>query len=273
MFNRDPLENADSKYSIGTGIGFNFLANRLMESSDITDTILINISTLVRNRYEKGMKITDVSEMVLEEIDFMITDLVNLLTFNKKRGAKALCLYGFDYRRMIPTALQRTPTDSRLNTIVGTGIVCDKLAKKESTFSMDGVSISYLLNTKSNHTISDLLHFTRDLPTMKNVCMVSHVPIDWHIGHKIKQFYILETHTGHIVRMNDIPHKLWKTEVMPFTNRSHVLLGDSNHITPTIVRKAKKELLELADKEHWMLKSYGYVESKLKKYKPPFKLN
>ena len=101
--------------------------------------------------------------------------------------------------------------------------------------------------------LDDLSCHLEDLRYRK-VLMISHVPLDFHLCTIFnKNFSILESYTGVIKTPNQFGKKVFNTDVIPFTKYTHLLYGDKYYLKPLINTSTKRQVKEVATKEHWAL--------------------
>lgn len=83
------------------------------------------------------------------------------------------------------------------------------------------------------------------------IALISHIPLDYHIGGRLRNIALLESYTGKLRPQKEFNLKLNKDGLIPFTTTTHVVFGDGVLIKPMITPKIKKLLLEHADREKW----------------------
>ena len=98
-----------------------------------------------------------------------------------------------------------------------------------------------------------------------NVALISHAPLDHHIGARIRNVKILESYTGKLKPISDSKFRLDKEGRVPFLSITHVVLGDKVLIKPMVKNKARRELLEEAGKDKWITRSVEDIRFRIAK--------
>jgi len=270
MKSRNLDENADSLYSYGTFPIIDKLELLAKSPHFNYDTILMNVSTLIRNRASKELRPNDIVSALEKEISFMISDLADI--YEPVRHLKPyLFLYIPDYNKVVPNEFQRPQTDSRKQITEITSILRDKVKFNDVETTVKSLTV-ILTSLRGRIASSDELasKFIK-IRNKHKTLMVSSFPMDYHLVDHIRDVSLLESHTGNIT-----PHlntKVFDTDTMPFTKATHVLLGDKVQILSCLSRAEKKALLELADTDNWKVKTTKYVDEYVKtKFKLPYHL-
>lgn len=87
------------------------------------------------------------------------------------------------------------------------------------------------------------------------VALITHCPIDLHIRRYLKQLFLLERYTGHILQPAAFGKKLPASEDVPFNIYTHQLFGDQVHLASRIKGKLKSQLLQVAKDRTWRQRS------------------
>lgn len=97
------------------------------------------------------------------------------------------------------------------------------------------------------------------------VCLISHITLDRHMTHRLRNISLLESYTGELKKSEDFKFALDKEGRVPFQSAVHLVLGDSNLIKAQISPKIKKIILETAEQERWTSRSADDIRGKLAK--------
>lgn len=267
-------------YSNGTGALAIQLSAHIKAFDNVTDTILINLGTLLRNRLMKTGDVEEGSatyskmikesskEMVIEvskELQEFIKTIYQAYT-QTKIEKPFLLLYCPAYEKVLPASVLRPATGQRLmlqeacasmvKEITGSGL--------NKNISIGDLSVRYLPITNQVSVSRTLIYLIRGLRNRQQVLMVSHQPVDWHICDVVKNMVLLESHTGKYKHPDQFGEKAFGVE-LPFLPSTHAVLGDKVLIKPVLTPKQKKELLELAESQQWDLRTSEFVSDSIRK--------
>lgn len=269
------------KYSNGTGALALQLTAHIHSFGCTTDTLLINIDTLLRNRlgkigedHEQGsfnynkMIERSAREMVVEvakELEVFVKTIVK--AFNDTKIEKPhLFLYAPAYEKILPKDILRPATGQRLMLRQALeGMISEiKKSKLNRDVTIDGVTIRYLPMEDRTSIPRTLVHVVRSLKNRQQVLMVSHQAIDWHICDVLRNMVLLESHTGNYKHPDQFGQKAFGLDI-PFLPATHAVLGDKSLILPVIKGKDKQALIELAAQQQWELRTSEYVSDAIRR--------
>ena len=97
------------------------------------------------------------------------------------------------------------------------------------------------------------------------VAVLTHVPLDLHMTHRLRGVKSLESYTGRLKDPEEFRFRLDKEGRVPFQAAVHLVLGDDVLIKPMVTPKIRKELLETASKERWASRSEEDVRLRVSK--------
>ena len=274
LSNRDPLQNEGSLYSIATSYAIDTLEGLIKTRQLSSKTVLgFSVSTLIRNRLDPSSSINDILSGVNQEIEVILDDLTQLLLDNGYT-TNTFLFYLYDYSRAVPSEHRRSSTPSRdqLQLMIDSAI-----AQRSKVFGNIGhyhnnfkVHTTYSSKRSSVHRFlsSEIKKLGRE------VILLTHNPLDLHVTNLGLDVKLLRSHTGDIVESKDFGKKILKRDHIPFNEYTHLLFGDKDNIKPHLGIKRKNELLEIAEKEHWEVRSHNDVLVRIRRYdfKPPLKL-
>jgi len=269
------------QYSNGTGALALQLTAHIQAFGCRTDTILINIDTLLRNRlgkigddyakdspnYNKMIE-RSARDMVVEvakELEVFVKTIVK--AFQQTRIQKPhLILYAPAYEKVLPKDILRPATGQRLMLQQALeGMIGEiKKSKLNRDITIDGVTVRYLPITERTSIPRTLVYVIRSLKNRQQVLMVSHQAIDWHICDVVKTMVLLESHTGNYKHPDQFGQKAFGCDI-PFLPATHAVLGDKTLILPVIKGKDKTTLMELADKQQWHMRTTEFVSDAIRK--------
>ena len=260
----------DYRYSIGNTPMVDTLIKVFNEDTNIIDTVALNVSTLLRNTYLADTPFSDwVTNTHKEILD--ITSELSQVMFNSVANPKIL-LYFIDYRHLIPDVLERPMTKSRVLMLEGLTKLIPLLNTSGFGTPGEGEDIINLKYGPLRANPADLHRMIRRLGNKKNTCLVTHLPLDYHIYRYIKHVRYVHSYTGAVSRLKDLSTKLFGTNNIPFNRHTHALLGDAVSFKSTLSTKLKREVLDIARKDRWeLIPESGILRSmRNHQFNPPF---
>lgn len=247
--------------SIGSNRIFNyFRENANSYGPPKWDLYLINIYTLVRNAYQKGIDQTLLEQLVDKDADtFML--YIGAYTTYRQAVPSVVFFYAPDYSA-VPKSIMRIhsgqqaemdsmyevlrkkmpPVPMELTQVVGT----------QKFLSRVGGSLLPYKDLASK--VADIYQGRRKSGALGTV-MISHCPLDFHMYKKISNIQLLESYTGTILSPSGFGQKLCKEVQVPFNTTTHRLFGDSVQLEPLLKGKDKTKLIEVAGEFTWYIKT------------------
>lgn len=236
--------------------------------------VLINIQTLLRNIISDKVDDGAVLDKLKQEIRYITTILAPHLARNSKGVKPFIMFYLFNYLPMLSghqlrpdSALRKKITEQVINIFKDV----DKQFGSGNLGERDGVQIfAFHDDLPGNLPHSKLFEWVSRNSHNRNLCMVSHQAIDWHLYMFVNNLALVNSYTGETVTPKQFSEKCFgdKFADMPFYVGVHRLLGDKHLLSPLLTPKGKRELLELAEKEDWKLHSASYIKKQIEeKYK------
>jgi hypothetical protein len=107
-------------------------------------------------------------------------------------------------------------------------------------------------------------HLFEEIKTIKNdhrVVMVSHHPVDYHIGHDVRSFRLVRSYTGEVIPYRGLSKSVFKTDLIPFNIYTHPVFGDKEDIKSRL-SPTKKEILDEAERDEWRYKTRDYIRER-----------
>lgn len=279
-YDRSPIENTNSVYSVGTAIAINALEKEYhLHRSNM---VLVSVNTLVRNIINKDSTFSSVLSHFNTELSVLMNEITNIIG---RTISPVVVLYAADYSKLLNESMIRPMVGNRkliyevIEYIIKKrkelfGDKCDGVINNvRIVFRCINYSHTGLLSGAASafHSTSMIPPYTRlldnikDLASPRNVIMMSHNPIDYHICRYVDSFVLLESHTGEWKKPHQLGQKVFGNDCIdvPFYPATHYCLGDKHLVLPTLNSKLKTMLLEEAKRDNWNTKSQAYVKSKI----------
>ena len=224
------------------------------------DLFLINVYTLLRNAYSKGITQPEIEKIIDTDVDLFMTFIGAYMSFKRQTPATVL-FYVPDYRAipgefLRPTTGQRVELDARYLKLI------QKIPRKLTELTEDHLVRKFIIATSGvrfphkelpDH-IRTIYSGTRSSGSIGTV-LISHCAIDLHLQTSIPGMDLFESYTGVILPSTSFGKKLTKDVAIPFNTATHRVLGDDVHLTPLLKGRQKTELIELATKRHWSVRT------------------
>ena len=267
-------------YSNGTGALAVQLSAHIQALGCQTDTLLINIDTLLRNRlmktgdrFEKGsdnynkMLERSAAEMVYE-VSKELKEFVKTImqAYHQTRIEKPyLLLYCPMYEKILPKDILRPAEGQRLMLQKARDEMLREIKKSglNRDVTVEGLTVRYLPIEQRTSIPKTLVYVIRSLKNRQQVLMVSHQAIDWHICDVVRNMVLLESHTGNYKHPEQFSQKVFGNDI-PFMPATHAVLGDKTLIIPTVKGKDKQTLLDMAINQQWHMRTSEFVATAIR---------
>mgnify|MGYP000021373093 FL=1 len=275
-----PIDLENSKYSYGTTPMYNSLIDEIIRRDSPAEIVMFNVATIIRNcaqtekisemvRAEKRLgKETDRPSMSLlnrtkAEISMLLNDIVEMFDANKSILNPTLIAYFCDYQKTIPSMSYRVPTPGKRVLTTAEQLLISSMTPKRSVTKVRNITLIEIpiLNGEFPHKLLDI-----ELGYIKNNHRIAHVtshPLDYHICKSTSHYRLVQSFTGHVLKPEDLNHKVFGTDVLPFNIYTHAVLGDSVDIKSSISPGVKKKLIEVATHEHWNIHTPQWTKERL----------
>ncbi len=266
---KDPLLD-DYRYSIGNTPMVDTLLKIFEHPKCKVDTVTFNISTLLRNTYDPDLRMEEWVTATYSEIRDIVSELKQVMEASVTNPK--ILLYYVDYSGLIPDALKRPLNVSRLKMEKGMkGLVplLNKAGYGKPGESSDTINLKY---GPKRANPADLSRMIKRFDNKRNTCLISHIPLDYHIHRYIKNLKLVYSYTGQVVTPDKFGIKIFGNEEVPFNRHTHAVLGDKVTFRSTLKPKLKRELLNIATKDKWRLQPESGILRSMKnhQYIPPF---
>ena len=267
---RDPLENEQSVYSIGTAYAVDGLEVYLRSMGNRkANVIAINVGTLLRNglNHDPNMTMQTMARNARTELHVMVEDIANMMLYARIQNP-AILLYLIDYYQFIPEEVVRPIETSKARAKMQSATKY-ALTHHRELFglinSVPGVNIQFDLFQRATAPHKHILTLLRALSPQRTVMMLSHVALDYHVYSKLNSFHVIESHTAQIRGIEDMGMKVFKKEHLPFNKYTHALLGDKDYLKSPLSNKQRKEMYDLAEKRNWESRTLTDIKSDINK--------
>lgn len=272
-YDRDPLENQNSIYSIGTGLAMNAFEKQYVNYK--TGIVAINVATLLRNWQAKDVSSFAMVTLFGKEFPILMEEITAIMQRDNPANNPCVIIYAVDMVKCIPEPHRRNATEtlSKLNKAVEM-----ILSRKKELFGanqrgyFNNIEVSFVDIIQSHpYVYNKLWNAVQEKTTHRSMIMISHSPIDYHISRYVDNVMVLESHTGIFRKMYEMPKKVFGERylMIPFNPATHVCLGDTKGgLKPNLSPKEKKQLLEVAVSDKWLTKSYNHILQRIGKMFP-----
>ena len=258
------------RYSIGNTPVMDTLLKVFNEQTNTIDTVAMNLSTLLRNTHLSDMSTSEWVQLTYKEILDMTSELAQIMETSIPNPK--ILLYFIDYRDIIPDVLERPVTGTRALIIDGMTKLIPMI--NDAGFSKPGES-DEIINLKygpRRGNPADLHRMIRRLGNKKRTCLITHLPLDYHIYRYLKHVRYVSSYTGAVSTVKDLGKKMFGSDDIPFNRHTHALLGDRVSFKSTLSTKLKREVLEIAKHDRWRLMPESGILRSMRnhQFNPPF---
>lgn len=275
-----PIDLENSKYSYGTTPMYNALLDEIIRRDHPAEIVLFNVATIIRNcsqteqittmaKDEKrlGHETEEPSKTLLTktktEISMLLNDIVEMFSAVKGVAHPTLIAYFCDYSKTIPSSSYRTPAPGKRVLTTAEQLLIASMNPKRKVSKVRDITLIEIpiLQGEFPHQVLD-----RELGYIRNTHRIVHItnhPLDYHICKSTSHYRLVQSFTGNVLQPKDLPHKVFKTDALPFNVYTHAVLGDDVDIKPSLSPAAKKKLLEIASHEHWSIHTPQWTKERL----------
>lgn len=247
--------------SIGSNRIFDFFSKTAHESqSPRWDLYLINIATLARNAYSKGMSQSDLEAIVDKDADLYMVYIGAYTTFKRTIPANVI-FYAPNYN-VVPYAFMRDHTGNQQELDNLYNNLFKKIPISLTELTTVSATRKFICRTGTTlfphkDLVNKIIKVYGGFRTAGSIgtVMISHCPLDFHIYKSIHNIQLLESYTASILSVSDFGQKLIKDVKIPFTSTTHRLFGDSLQLKPMLTGKDRTKLIDLAKTNNWAIKT------------------
>ena len=262
-----PSLEEEGRYSFGTTPAIDALIQVLQKemgvAKDAEEVILINVSTLVRNRQSKEKSMKQVAEEVMTDITGIRKELTELLSGGNLR--KYLIFFTMPYDRQIPKEYLRADSQQRAQVKSITTMLRTLLPNSYTSYGK--LDVAVVISDSVRPSFLVIREAVSKFPIVHlKMHLISHLPIDYHLFRWYKGS-IIKSFSGEEVPgdMNAIGEYVFKKKV-PFHRSTHALLGDREMIICKLSISQRKAIEELAVSESWEMRTGNYIEESLRSH-------
>ena len=255
---------------LGNSVGNNRILFYLRENAGqrhapLWNLYLINIYTLARNAYRKGISLKELTTCIDKDSDLLLT-YIHAYTTYRHSMESAVVFYAPEYKS-IPQDLMRQHVGNTLELDTLYYEIFKKLPTKLVELSELPLTRKFLCQVGQTGRMPylDLLDKLKQISPAYSAggafgtAMISHCPLDFHIHKSIPKIQLLESYTGNVLSVSDFGQKLTKDVVIPFNNATHRLFGDSLQLLPLLTGKDRKTLIQLAETKNWAIQTESQI--------------
>lgn len=268
----------------GGSIGLNNILNRFVKHADIDRSpefsgTIISAFTFFRNvmRMDKDGDIKVLEEAFLNEIRLFLEYYDIYLSQTKMsldRVRKSpVVIYFPDYKHVERELLrdlkgEKAELFTRYNAFVKRYNGRDQMAMQ-----LENCICYWVRAGDATYPHIEVARKFRDLASVSNslykpndkIALITHIPLDFHISKRLRNIVRFKSYTGELETADDFKLLFDKEGRLPFNTAIHLTFGDSQMIKPWASPKAKREILEVAEKDRWLTKSEGDIRKHLAK--------
>jgi hypothetical protein len=237
------------------------------------DLYLINVYTLVRNAYTKGISQSELEKTLDKDVDLYMTFIGAYMSYLRTTPAVVL-FYAPDYTG-IPKDVLRTTSGQRDELDAMYSKILHKLPRKLTELTEDPLVRKFLIATNGSafpHKeipgyIRNIYGNTRNAGRL-GTAIFTHCPIDLHLMTAIPKLELFESFTGAVYPSSEFGRKLTKEVKVPFNTVTHRAFGDDVHFEALIKNRRKTEMIEVAAKHNWAIRTEQEILSDILSYFP-----
>ena len=245
------------------------LEQLLTDPKNKLNTILINISTCIRNAMDKTLSDPANVKKVQVEIEYIVDTIISFCQRSNKKHLY-LIFYINDYITELPGEMVRPPSPGKLTYFELVNEYCT-LINKAKVSTQDNVTINFVRMKKGTLYAKQLYGHLRDIskyvPSASYTgyyAMISHQPLDYHLLNIAPNGIIIASHTGEILKREDLGYKVFDEGQIPFNQITHRLFGDKQQIQPLVKGVARKKAIEKALANKWRIRTEDQIKTDIK---------
>ena len=266
----DPEEPIYSGSSIGSNkILYNFSKNAGLVGNPRWDLYLINLYTLMRNAYSKGITQKNIEQIIDTDINLYVT-FIGAYSSYQRPIQVVILFYAPDYKA-IPKELLRTFTGQRLELDNLYTNFKNKIPTKLMELTEDFHVRKFVVATRGGtFPHKELIGHLKSIYGGNRIhgpigtVLISHCPIDLHMKTMLPEIELLESYTANILTSKQFGNKLTK-EIpnLSFNMTTHRIFGDDIHLVPLIHGKQRTKLIEFAIERNWPIRTEKEITNDL----------
>jgi len=245
---------------LGGSIGINrvlmfFRENSWKQRREEWELFVVNTYSMLRNVFKSGMSVN-------EAIRALDTDMELLTTYyeayaHQFNNEQAHMLFIVPDYSKIPSEYLREHTGQKLEFEQLYKAIAKKLPQvKTDVSSLPNLTrhIAPCTTRIPHHQLATYIR--QDYGHVRRVLLLDNCAIDLHVHRRITAVVtLIESYTGAVKHLPDFGTKINCEARIPFNICTHRLFGDSVHLKPLVTGRKRTELMELANKNKWYLKT------------------
>ncbi len=244
------------------------LEHLLLKDNEQVNTILINMNTIIRNSFDKGLPFDNNLKRIGTEVNLIIERINHIYEERKTISHPYLIIYMGDYRKDYEASHLRPLPEGRKflkevedsvfekfqNTVIKTGVLTCHFVK------LNKIPYADELQT----VLKSISHIIPKAFYTGYYYLISHQPIDYHLLNKSPNGKLINSHTGVVIERSKLGLKIFGDERVPFNYLLHTLLGDKVQLLPKIKPKDRRQVIEEAQQNSWGIKTEAQIKKDLK---------
>lgn len=244
------------------------LEKLLLRDDDQVNTIMINMSTIIRNSIDKSLPIENNLKRIGTETNLIVERIKNIYEQIKTISHPYLVIYMGNYREDYQKANFRPITEGRQYFRDIEEIIFKKFQNtivKQGDLTVQFIKLNKIPYWEELQKI--LKNVGKIIPKAFYTglyYLISHYPIDYHVLNVCPNGKLINSHTGEVIGRNKLGLKVFEDENVPFNAVLHSLLGDKIQLAPRIKVKERKRVMEEAKHNNWIIKTESQIKKDLK---------
>lgn len=245
------------------------LEQLLTDPKNKINTLLINISTCIRNAMDKTLSDPNNVKKIQIEIEYIVDAIISFCQRSNRKHLYVV-FYINDYITELPNEMIRPPSPGKLTYFELVNEYCHLISKTKVS-TQDNVTVNFSRLKKGTLYAKQLYGLLRDIslyiPSASYTgyyAMISHQPLDYHLLNMAPNGIIIASHTGEILKKEDLGYKVFDEGQIPFNQVTHRLFGDKQQIQPLVKGVARKKAIEKALANKWRIRTEDQIKTDIK---------
>lgn len=258
----------EGRYGWGTQAAIATLFKNIGEAKTQRNMlVLINLDTMVRNTADGKLSIDEVVNKVCSYMTNIATDFAAVVS-EWKSFTHTIVFYHAQNKGVVwEPALRVTNSAAGLSGKEALVKLIDRVKRVQEQKVGNVRSIVAVGNNLKQPSYKGLMDLCSRLTPIDTIInMISHNPIDYHIGYLGRRCLLYRCYTGKCVEMTprELGPVVFDTKDVPFTPITHVLLGDKSVIRGLLRGTDKDNFLKAARNEKFIVRTEGFIISRAK---------
>lgn len=244
------------------------LEKLLLIDNEQVNTIMINMSTIIRNSVDKSLPFENNLTRIGVELNLIIDRIKQIYEDRKTISYPYLIIYMGDYRKDYEASHLRPITEGRRFLKDIEDIVFEKF---QTTIIKNGSLTVHFLKLNKIPYADELQKALKGISQIIPKAfytgyyyLISHHPMDYHLLNKSPNGKLINSHTGEVVERGKLGLKVFEDERVPFNYLLHTILGDKVQLAPRVKVKDRRRVIEEAQHNSWVIKTEAQIKKDLK---------